>query len=1288
MATQTVVWTALPNGVRDGRLHLSVFSSPRLVGDSPQTTLAAFGDWKNWPAVKITFFVKVGGAAEVKATAVGPALRSDLWTKLFTDTTRVVGSSNQMASLSERVVRTPPTTKVREFVRNEYGKVGAWWSTEPPAAFSYFEWGGGDLRTQGLIPFPIGPKVRLGDVRLNPDAKQRAIGVIRNLLESKRRVTGDEPELAGFPREAIHFLLVDQFHRRDSNENPRICRVAIAAAVTGPPELDFHTAVGALGEYPALLRMFGLVRDISIPMVAATPAVPVSVRAEWTPLISTTNVSPATECAITSSTFLAVASPGSLIKNGLLELEKPNFELMDIDPDAGARAINASAETIERARNEDILGPQPPPALESTGLSLTHADRASTFDTLLAKAAGLEQGLRVRNFADTTINAEDIMRGFRLDVWDDVSKAWHSLCLRKGTYTFNGIMIQADDEGTIVTGHTEQPGDTTIYLHESLARWAGYSLVAPRPGLGTSDSGELVGGDTAPDPAFNLKAAFRAAPGSLPRLRYGRTYRMRARIVDLAGNGLRLSDVPASATQVSEAVKYRRYEPVAPPFALLRKPRSEGESPERMVIRSNYNTAATGDSQRHLAPQQIAELTAEQHGMFDIPKGLLTPPAVSKAAYSTIVSRNEGSFADTGTPDPRGQEQKYYDTDQLTLPYLPDVLARGAAFQGLPGSSDTPVMVDFDFGLLAKWPAARPFRIRIVEGSGAPAFDSHHRVLTVKIPKGRMFDVRYSSRINAADRDLLGLWAWLVDYVESGGEIPSDFTIAELEQAAVQGKLWQLTPFRTLTLVHAIRQPLTVPAFSKPIAVRKIGETSAAIVDKVSVDGPSTIKLDVVANWREQIDVIAKPGPEPLDGQARAFTTEVGYNYELIQMNQRHEFGDLKYRRVNYSLIGTTRYAEYFVERKKVQLIKDTAVAVSAAGIVFGSDSVAAMGESPATFVRDLDYRVDTASGKITALVDSLNNQTVEVSFVAPPITRSSTEAKPAAIVDIPSAGRPIAPEIAYIVPTFGWEKSATTSKRLGNGVRVFLKRPWYSSGDGEQLGVLLMNGNTQPLAKMERYVTMWGEDPAFASAATSGVPLVGNFPVAIRSKLRIKLAESDRDTSLTDTVAVAPHDVFYDAERQLWYSDITLTPPGQSYGPFVRFALARYQPISITGVELSTSVLAQFVQLSPDRTLTIVSDASDPTKVQLAVAGLTYRPVSGYASHATIDVLVQTQNPALSGDLAWSTASTTTLPDNWSGTVTLPAARGSQPFRLVIQEFEKPSKGGRRLVYTDAVQI
>ena len=61
----------------------------------------------------------------------------------------------------------------------------------------------------------------------------------------------------------------------------------------------------------------------------------------------------------------------------------------------------------------------------------------------------------------------------------------------------------------------------------------------------------------------------------------------------------------------------------------------------------------------------------------------------------------------------------------------------------------------------------------------------------------------------------------------------------------------------------------------------------------------------------------------------------------------------------------------------------------------------------------------------------------------------------------VPSSAPPDEPRVLYTVPTFRWNDSASPgrldSTRLRNGLRVWLDRPWFSSGDGELLGVLIL---------------------------------------------------------------------------------------------------------------------------------------------------------------------------------------------------------------------------------------
>jgi hypothetical protein len=195
----------------------------------------------------------------------------------------------------------------------------------------------------------------------------------------------------------------------------------------------------------------------------------------------------------------------------------------------------------------------------------------------------------------------------------------------------------------------------------------------------------------------------------------------------------------------SELFQYERFEPVPSPVTALRQSikGSPGESLERLVIRSFNDTPAkdaqrsTESTERHLAAPLGPQLLAEHHGMFDTPGGL------DPGAYNTIVQR-EGTLL-VGT-DP-AQEQTHPEA-QLSIPYLPDPLARGAALFGLPGGTPLqPTRVEFAGG----WPDVKPFRIQIVEGNAPPQWDPGPRVLTVGIAKAADGPVGLDERVGRVE---------------------------------------------------------------------------------------------------------------------------------------------------------------------------------------------------------------------------------------------------------------------------------------------------------------------------------------------------------------------------------------------------------------------------------------------------------------------------------------------------------------------------------------------------------
>ncbi len=198
----------------------------------------------------------------------------------------------------------------------------------------------------------------------------------------------------------------------------------------------------------------------------------------------------------------------------------------------------------------------------------------------------------------------------------------------------------------------------------------------------------------------------------------------------------------------------------------------------------------------------------------------------------------------------------------------------GAAFRILPGVINLPVSkTDFT----GTWPDKTPFRLVLTEGSGAPVLTetpAEGRVLTVQLPKAEVVRIALSCHINGNDPSdvppntpillKMGLWSWIVE------ANPPD--LAQLQQLALDGGHYMMTPPRFLTLTHAVQQPLIEPEFQKLESRRRLGETFARLTDEFPISGKSTMKIDIHATWQEPVDDGSSlPQPRILDGSTRAF---------------------------------------------------------------------------------------------------------------------------------------------------------------------------------------------------------------------------------------------------------------------------------------------------------------------------------------------------------------------------------------------------------------------------------
>lgn len=1190
------------------------------------------------------------------------------------------------------------------------------------------------------------------------------------------------------------FYQADRFYRREppSDAQRRMRRPSFqnVPPPPKPPEYDFHRIVASYADYPHLLRALGLIIDCAVdddgPIDAKVSAGNGVAHGQMALEISWGNnhkpdddTTPRTAWTADKERFF-VRPRRNEFDRGLLRLEmsddgwgvakrdKPGlFDVYQVDPDGGAlktvgftlSAQNLVAKSLSiRQIDGEITyttgDKQPVAALRSGGLGVSRHGRATQVAQDAAAAALKNHVIEQGNGRSVVFFAEDVLRGYRIDVAPvtDASSPgkWLSLCARTGNYRIIRTVETLNfppDEGYVSGASTSSTASEGIdpddhYLHESLFRWTGWSLCAPRPGLalrarqveGTQLQAEEP--TQVKDEAKNgngLAVEFQALKGSLPRLRFGQLYRFRARVVDLAGNSLSKDDPSlGELEQATDAVGYWRFEPIDPPAIVQRAKLSEGESLERMVIRSNYNVDTTGYlattdfataiaqpasqdfeytavNERHLVPPKASQQQCEQHGMFD---PFFSDPLKIKDGYA-IAAREAGTLYDAtpgaqvelvtpssltnvattttvppALPSPdnpvgdrlSGGQYIIHREELIQTPYLPDAASGGIALRAQPGHSLPGVTGEMVLGpscivrmapnqelviLVAHrgdWPEAQGFRLILAErkaavqelpcqeifaDDGRPIWDEEARTLTLFVAKGRIVRLLYSSFAHPALIKTFGVPHWTQNDAER----------AFVMGMAVMGCSWMLTPYRQLTLVHATQQPVCLPELVVLSIHRDPGVQHADLLCRiVRLHGPSTGKFEIEADWHEWVDDLNKDGPERVAHKGQLGEIQLAENHpnefnlgdavkasriadndnpQGISKTRRrargdqHEFGDTRFRLVRYRARATTRFREYLPPSLYAQRDLVTRVGPVATGpkMKFGAD--------------------DDPGAPVLTDQTGTDQQSV-----------------------VPASAPPDDPRVLYVVPTFRWQRSESGDSRqitrFGNGLRVWLDRPWFSSGDGELLGVILFGDGarfTDVPAHMQALVTQWGLDPLWDTALPKSKTSITDFTARVRAEA-VVLQERPKDPP----VQVVGHRVHWDPERKLWYCDIELDP-GSTYMPFVRLALVRYQPNALDDAKISKVVLAEFAQVLPRRRAVLKRQGA---AVNVALHGTVphfgpmkfpvdseYQDISfTQGVHETgrnrVELVLQTRDPAIDSDLAWSdtaTLSSTIVGEGDSGT-------------------------------------
>lgn len=1263
----------LPGGVvvapgtsTPGTMRLSVLFIPRLQDDGFLGEWTY--DWRNWPSV-------------VLGTSPGGPT-----TKLALDVYLDLGTGQVLA---------PPNTALTV-------NSPRWLSDDPSPAAWTATWGIGTPKPIRVDRFR--PRLRNGSDLIAPMFD--AAGLARSFEDL------EDALVAGFadgpPGRDDLAAAIDLEAADDALSAYRAHMAPLTSAAPAPSTTaDFHVGISYAMAHPALLRRLGLLVDLEVTLppglsgafrvavasnfddvhlnYGAGKSVPVVVDVEadgWT--------------AEGAGRWAAVGGSGY------------SFESVDFPS-----TVNAMSEAVSAL----VVGDSPPiPTIRSAGLELTRtgADLVAEIEQSWLERDQFETDVadHLRTGVPVAVPAGDglTVAGRRYDIFDETTGDWYSLWQRTMP---NGLVFPLDpaleyavgsaDEGWMTftafteayptlrdpIGDLDPPADpnneldypkltpapprfddTPIRVSPLLAVWRGWSLAAQPPGRAFSPVAGAV------DPEPNAPAAevgaqvtvdYAVPPGVLPRLRYTRRYRMRARVVDLAGNSLELAEVNPGGTTQTELVRFGRTEPIGAPVVVRRNPRPVpgwGDTVTTVVIRSELgqSNGTVVRSSRLFFPAPTTQHRCELHG-FPAPDGLFT----DQATFDMMVARTASSIDDhvsadatTGEPvsDPVGAWRP-------AVSYLVEPAQAGVGFHDLPQTT-TPQVVP----VALAWPNHHAVSFELRAGTAAPVInaDSTTRAgILVSLDQGFTRTVSAGAAIRS---ELLDHWA-SIQRLGAGLD-------ADLEATILAGGHWRFAAPTSFTLVHAVRQPLTVPTIGPVTATRTFGSTGTALSGTLGIDVKSTGRVKVSVVWTDPIDSDASPtGVVDITSTRTCF--EQAFDYAETTATpisaQSFELGDTKRHDARLSLEAVSRYWRHFTERATVRFLPSAeTVELASVGI---SDLNVEVRLEGALLVPGVDYSVDAAAGTITRVPSGaiLYGDDVEVDFVRLPFSRLSDEggAGPYPFV-IPNSAPPPPPSVAGVLPAFSRtttvDGDTVTVVHEGQSMRIWLERPWYRSGPGELLGVLVGADSGTVVAR----------DPLSPSGPSDPITLA-DLPAAVATR-----------TGVFPGVDVAGHEVHFDGSTGRWFADVVISAD-IGYRPFVKLALVRFQPESVDQAHVGESVVSEPVRVGPSRTTTVVRNGTD---LVVTVVG---RELGNEVLLTVQESDADIADPALSwrdvGSAVVLVAGPAADPGSTSWTTTLPMPISERPIRVVIEDAEllrRQVDSGFALVrvesYVDAVEL
>ena len=232
--------------------------------------------------------------------------------------------------------------------------------------------------------------------------------------------------------------------------------------------------------------------------------------------------------------------------------------------------------------------------------------------------------------------------------------------------------------------------------------------------------------------------------------------------------------------------------------------------------------------------------------------------------------------------------------------------------------------------------------------------------------------------------------------------------------------------------MHAVPRPLEAP---RPTALNPArpgeGSTEVTFFGAVDVHGPSTEQLTAEAPWEDPVDDLSLDGPSTQRFGAVAFTTRI------------HEEEDLA---VLFPAPPVTRPPQPAPPQ-------DVGVNVPGFGPVWVHGVRQQLGDTRHHLI-DYRFRASTRFREYFDVAALIPRSTPTPTRRSSPWTTGRAW-WPANNAQYPSSARPAPPIVHSVLPLLRWdegtepEQPVALLRRRRGGVRIYLERSWFSSGDG-----------------------------------------------------------------------------------------------------------------------------------------------------------------------------------------------------------------------------------------------